>query len=85
MKKCNTCNAVYDDRYMECPTCGELLISMGRGFADMEQGRNTVQNNCNTADRLVVHGENAYRFMEQAGTFPVQPGALSRDGHILAG
>ena len=47
MKRCNSCNAVYDDSYNICPTCGVQISTLSENEESLAQ-RNTQSANTGT-------------------------------------
>lgn len=84
MKRCNSCNAVYDDSYNLCPTCGVRLTTLSGSEERLAQ-RNTQNGNTGTYSAGTTYGGNttqqrnqpAYRFVEQDGSTVVFNGAVT--------
>lgn len=84
MKKCNLCNAVYDDSHNICPTCGVRLTSLSSSEERSVQ-RNNYTVNPNTYDYSSTYGGNsrteernsAYQFVQSDGSTVIFNGAVA--------
>lgn len=84
MKRCNSCNAVYDDSYNICPTCGVHLATLSEREERIAQRNNSTSNAGLYSDDTSFghqttqqHNQPAYRFVEQDGSTVVFNGAVA--------
>ena len=84
MKRCNFCNAVYDDSYNLCPTCGVRLATLSGNEERLAQ-RNQQAVNGEPYNVGSSYGgytiprssQSVYRFIEQYGSTAVFNGAIA--------
>ena len=84
MKRCNSCNAVYDDSYNICPTCGVRLTTLSGNEERLAQ-RNAQNGNTGAYSAGTSYAgtttqrrnQPAYRFVEQDGSTVVFNGAVA--------
>lgn len=76
MKRCNQCNAVYNDEYNLCPTCGVRLFTLNNAVPPASQ-QNNVDTNNSTQRRTSTDNQNsAYLFSQENGFVTVFNGAV---------
>ncbi len=84
MKRCNLCNAIYDDSHNICPTCGVRLVTLSASEKKIDQrGQQPPNVGCydystdyNSGD-TDPRSEPAYHFIEQDGSIVVFNGAVA--------
>ena len=84
MKRCNSCNAVYDDSHNICPTCGVRLTTLSGSEERIVQRSNQsyTQNNPGNSSSHVTSSRTeerdpAYRFMQSDGSYVTFNGAVA--------
>lgn len=84
MKRCNSCNAVYDDSHNICPTCGVRLATMSGNDERIAQRQSHTPAD-SACDRTSTYGSHttqprsdpAYRFIEYDGSTVIFNGAVA--------
>ncbi len=77
MKRCSLCNAVYDDSYGTCPTCGVRLNSLTEGADRLVNSNVTVHNvPLNNGNRQNAQST-SIQFYERSGSTHIFNGALA--------
>lgn len=84
MKKCNSCNAVYDDSHNICPTCGVRLAALSGSDSRVAQRQNppSVDTTFDIPNSYSGYtsrqsAEPAYRFIEYDGSTVIFNGAVA--------
>lgn len=77
MKRCSLCNAVYDDSYGTCPTCGVRLNSLTEAAEHLANSNVTVHSaSLNNGSRQNAQAS-SIQFYERSGSTHIFNGALA--------